>query len=293
MYTTNAGPSIRYMFIGCLLSFMAAASPSLAETEWNVGISGGDQGIDGFTFSIGEYYGVPEREVVVIHDRGLCEEELPVVFYIASRAHVSPGAVVDLRLRGMSWMDITFYFGLSPDIYYVPVVVHYYWPQYGHPYGYYHRHPRGGWSRNDLRDRDIVNQVNLRFMSEHYRYAPEKIIKYRSDGRSFRTIERDIRYEQNGKARTQRQNSTYQSEQRLNQNRQNIVRPNQPRPVQKMARPNQPQPVQNMKRPNQLQPAQNMARPNESRQKQDVRKGNNQQRYVQSEKGIGKRWNGN
>lgn len=269
MYTTNSRPFIRYMFIGCLLSFMAAASPSFADTEWNVGISGGDKGIDAFTFSIGEYYGVPEREVVVIHGRGICEEELPVVFYIARRAHVHPGAVVDLRLRGMSWMDITFYFGLSPDIYYVPVVVHYYWPQCGHPYGYYHRHPRGGWSRNDLRDRDIVNQVNLRFMSEHYRYAPEKIIKYRSDGRSFRTIDRDIRNErQQGKVGYRRQNPGYQNDQRQNQYRQDTVKQNRQ--------------------------VQNSPVPKEYRQNQNIGKRAVQQGYVKTDRGKGKdkRWMG-
>jgi hypothetical protein len=269
MDTTNARPSIRYIHIVCFLSFMAVSSPSFAGTQWDVGISGGSEGIDGFTLSIGEYYGVPAREVIVIHDRGIYEEELPVVFHIARRAHVCPGTVVDLRLRGMSWMDITLYFGLSPEIYYVPVVVHHYHhygPRCGHAYGYYHKHPRGGWSRNELRDRDIVNQVNLKFMAEHHRYAPEKIMRYRSDGRSFRTIDRDIIYEKNGRPKYQKQNRTYQNDQRQGQDKMNLSRPKQ----------------------NVLM----VSEPKEDRKNQDIRKKYYQHGYVQVDRGKSKnkRW---
>ena len=263
MRTTNIRPSFRYTFTGLFLLFMAVSSPSFAQTEWNVGISGGSEGIDGFSLSIGEYYGVPESEVVVIHERGIYEEELPVVFFIARMAHVHPGAVVDLRLRGMSWMDITFYYGLRPDIYYVPVVIHHYGPPYGHAYGYYHRQPRGGWKRGDLRDRDIVNQVNLKFISEHHRYAPEQIMRSRNDGRSFRVIDRDIRNEKGGKVRNQKQGSAYRNDKRMIQMKQSVIKPDQ-----------------HMKR---------VVRPNEYRQKQDVRKGNVRQGYVHNDKARGKR----
>lgn len=197
--TWLASGSLAAKIMGSLLCFMAVALPCMADTYWNVGVSGGRSGLDGFHLSIGEYYGVPEREVVVVHERGIYDEELPVVFYLARLARVHPGYIVDLRLSGMSWMDITLFLGLHPDIYYVPVVVPRYGFPFGHAYGYYHHHPRGGWTRHDLRDRDIINQVNLRFMTEHHRYAPEKIMRYRSEGRSFHDIDRLIR---DGKDRT-------------------------------------------------------------------------------------------
>jgi len=182
-------------FIAC---FMLASSPVSAAAQWNVGISGGNDGIDGFHVSIGEYYRVPAREVVVVRDRGICDEDLPVVFFIAQRAHVHPDSIVLLRHRGMSWMDITLHFGLSPEIYYVPVPVGYVYPQ-GHAYGYYRNHPRHDWRKIRFQDRDIVNQVNLRFMTEHHRYSPDRVIKYRSEGRSFTRIHRDIAHERHGR----------------------------------------------------------------------------------------------
>jgi len=176
--------------IACALAYIFAVSfPVSAATQWNVGVSGGKGGIDGFHLSIGEYYRVPEREVIVIHERGIDNEELPVVFFIAQRAHVSPDIVVSYRKRGMSWMDITLHFGLSPEIYYVPVK---HGHPYGHAYGYYKNHPRKDWGRIHFKDRDIINQVNLKFISEHHRYAPETVIKYRSEGRKFADIDRSI-----------------------------------------------------------------------------------------------------
>lgn len=170
---------------GILAYAMAVPSPSLAGTQWNVGISGGGDGIDGFHLSVGEYYRVPEREVVVIHKRGICDEDLPVVFFLAQRAHVHPDAVAGLRLRGMSWLNITLHLGLSPNIYYVH-------GRHGHGYDPHRHHDR---RKSGIRDRDIREWVNTRFISEHHGYAPDRVIKYRSQGRSFIVIDRDMRKE--------------------------------------------------------------------------------------------------
>ncbi|MCE5275847.1 MAG: hypothetical protein ABFD70_11190 [Syntrophaceae bacterium] len=274
--------------MGFSLCFMTVSLPSFAATQWNVGISGGNEGIDGFSLSIGEYYRVPEREVVVIHDRGIDEDELPVVFYIAQRAQVDPEEVVDLRLSGMSWMDITLYFGLSPEIYYVPVVIHRYAPPYGNAYGYYHNHPRGGWKRNDLRDRDIVNQVNLKFISEHHRYAPERIMRYRSEGRSFTAIDRDISTERHGHPRYQGRKDTNRNAYRQNPYGQNRTGQDQQRQI--VTRPNQYK--QNDSNQNQARQEKKIrtasTKPNQYKQHQYDRNKNRQNEYVQSIKDTGK-----
>ncbi|MFZ3116331.1 MAG: hypothetical protein WA121_12150, partial [Syntrophales bacterium] len=129
---------ILLIITGSFLCFITATFPVAAETQWGFGLSGGSEGLTGFNLSVGNYYRVPEREVLIVRDRGIHQEELPVVFFLAQRAHVAPGVIVDLRLRGMNWMDITLHFGLQPDIYYVPVrVVDQQGPPYGNAYGYY------------------------------------------------------------------------------------------------------------------------------------------------------------
>lgn len=174
-------PIIRVLVVsaGILIMILASVSPSFAGTKWNVGVSGNDDGISGFHLSIGEYYRVPHQEVVVVHQRGIHHEELPVVFFIAKRACVHPDAIARLRLRGMTWMDITLHYGLGPDIYLVPGCS-----------GFRPHHP--GLKHRRLSDRDIVNQVNLIFLSGHHRCAPDRIVKCRSQGRSYVVIDRDF-----------------------------------------------------------------------------------------------------
>jgi hypothetical protein len=190
----------RYIMLGLFVFLIAASTPSFAEAQENSGVPGMGDVIRLFLLSMSEYYLVPEKEVEVVYKRGFHEEDLPVVFFIAQKAHVSPESVADLRLKGLNWMDITTHYGLSPEIYYVPVRTG---PPYGHAYGYYNKHSKGGWHRDDLEDADIVNQVNLKFISEHHKCAPEKVMVYRSDGKSFSTIDHDIKQEKHEKAHGQ------------------------------------------------------------------------------------------
>ena len=53
------------------------SSPVLAGTPFNVSVSGDSRGINGFDLSIGDYYRVPEKEVIVVHERGIPRDEVP------------------------------------------------------------------------------------------------------------------------------------------------------------------------------------------------------------------------
>src|ERR1041385_3753226 len=136
-----------------------------SQSHVNAGVSMGPEGVQGFYFAIGQYYHVPEREVIVVHERQIPDEEVPVVFFIARKAHVAPSAVMDLRLAGKSWWDITIHYGLGPEIFYVPVEVDP-GPPYGRAYGYYKHHPRKQWRSVVLTDPEVIDFVNLRFTSD-------------------------------------------------------------------------------------------------------------------------------
>lgn len=194
--------------IFAVLVLIAHPGSGAAETAWNVGISGGSKGIEGFHVSIGEFYRVPKREVVLVHQRGIAEEELPVVFFLSQRARVSPNVLVDMRLKQMSWMDITLHLGLNPEIYYVPVTAHHH-PPYGKAYGYYRNHPPHTWRNMRLSDSDIVNQVNLGFLSHHYGHAPEHIMRYRGEGRGFVSIDQTVRREHESRAKNKTVNKSH------------------------------------------------------------------------------------
>jgi hypothetical protein len=163
-----------------------------AQTRVNAGISVGDQGLRGFFLAIGNAYHVPERQVMVMRERSIPDDELPVVFFLARRANVDPGAIVELRLRGMSWYDITTHFGLGSEIYYYrPVGNVRGQSPYGRAFGQYRQHRRSQWRQMRLSDEDIVNLVNLRFAAEHGHMNATQVIRAREGGRPFTTIYSD------------------------------------------------------------------------------------------------------
>src|SRR4030042_32287 len=100
-------------------------------------------------------------------------------------------------LRGFYLAVGNYYRG--PEIFYVPVretvVIG---PPYGKAYGYYKKKPKKQWRTIDLSDADVVNLVNLRFVSDHYKYGPEKVMKLREGGKNFVAINDEVVKEKKG-----------------------------------------------------------------------------------------------
>ena len=176
---------MRTFIIAAAVFATACVFTSQANAQINFGVSVGDR--NGFYFDIGSYYRVPEREVVIVRDRNIRDEELPVVFYFADMAHVRPSVIVDLREDGYTWMDIALRFRLSPSMFYDPV--------YGRPYGYDQWRPGRGWGRIRFADDDFIRFCNVRFLSERYHYRPEVIMRMREHQHDFYMIHNDIRRE--------------------------------------------------------------------------------------------------
>jgi hypothetical protein len=83
-----------------LLALFFLLPSSNSEARVDLGISIGDEGLRGFYLAVGDYYSVPEREVIIVRERHVPDEEIPVVFFIARMARVRPATIIDLRLGG-------------------------------------------------------------------------------------------------------------------------------------------------------------------------------------------------
>ena len=153
-----------------LTAFGFSALSVAAQIQAGAVVSG--QGLRSFYFAIGNYYQVPEREVVVVRERAVPPDEVPVVFFVARQAHLEPTVIVDLRRRGLSWSDVAVHFRLDPDIYYFSGG-----PPYGHAYGYWKKHPP--------RDAEVVDAVNVHFLSDYHRVSPDSVRANRSRGSSY------------------------------------------------------------------------------------------------------------
>lgn len=182
--------------------FLAGLVPASAG-QVSVGVSAGTGGVNGFYLSVGSYFHVPETEVTAVRSRyRIRDEELPVVFFLAARARVAPGVIMDLRAGGTGWFDIAFRYHLGPDIFFVPVAAWPAGPPYGNAYGYYKKYKQSGkWGRVVLSDREVVDLVNLRFASEYHNVAPEAVMGKRAKGHGFVAIHDDV---MKGKGQTAR-----------------------------------------------------------------------------------------
>lgn len=183
----------KIIILSVALIFLLPVVPAPAQSV-STGISIADGQLKSFYLAIGDYYRVPESRVVYVKEHyRVHDDELPVVFFLASRARVDPQVIIDLRIRRrMSWLDITFYYGLTPEIYYVPVKR--VGPPYGNAYGYYKKHGHD-YKKVVLADDDVVNLVNLRFVSEYHGVAAEMVMDRRGKGETFVVINDDFRKE--------------------------------------------------------------------------------------------------
>lgn len=139
--------------------------------------------LTGFYLGVGEYFKVPQQQIVVIQQQRIPPQEIPVVLYLAQQARVNPDAIVSLRLSGRSWLDITLHFGLTPDIYYAPIRQG---PPYGKAYGYYK-------NKTKLSNNDIIILTNTQFIAGNYRYSPDYVFDLYNQGNNFITINNQAR----------------------------------------------------------------------------------------------------
>ena len=185
------------LVLACAAGFVLLQGPAGAQVRGVVpGMSVPDGKLADFYLAVSDYYEVPPLHAVELHERYRCpDEEIPVVYFIAARAHVAPASIVSLRLRRKSWLDIAFHFGLKPDIFFIPLRTDRVGPPYGNAYGYYRRYaPTREWRKMALSDEEVAALVNLRFMSEYYGTPPESVMAMRGRGSSFVAINGELKH---------------------------------------------------------------------------------------------------
>ena len=147
-----------------ILMWLSTGDRCTAGVEFGLSIS---DGAKSFYLAVGERYEVPQEKVIVIREKNIPDEELPVLFFVARRAGVAPEVVVKMRLGGKSWMDISLHYGVTAETFYVPLE-HKAGPPYGKAYGHFKNKKKTEWRTIRFTDVEIINFVNLRFISEHY-----------------------------------------------------------------------------------------------------------------------------
>ncbi len=167
-------------------SLFVSLAISVYAADFNLGVSGSDSGINGFSLSVGEYYRAPAEEVRIIR-RALPSEELSVVYYLARKSHKNPEYITKMRVNGRSWWDIAITLRLDPQVIYIAEA----------PRGKAYRHYKN--KKGKLRDVEVVEIVNTRFLSSYHKVSADEIYERRHSGRGYDAIDDDYRGKKHGK----------------------------------------------------------------------------------------------
>ncbi len=175
--------------IGAMLAGLMLAGGQ-AKSQGQMGISVQNGQLQSFYFALGDYYSVPQREVVVIHDQGIRDDEIPVVLFIARHSRYQPDEIIRMRHDGYSWVDISGRCGVEPERYLV--VERREGPPYGNAWGYY-KHGPGSRGRGRFTDDQFVSAVNVRVLTDRYGCSQADVVRLHSRGESFANIHQDFR----------------------------------------------------------------------------------------------------
>lgn len=144
-----------------------------------------------FYRAAGNYYHASRQEIAAIGRKLPHPDEIPVALHFARCAGLDPKQVLKHRLEGGSWTDVLEHLNLSPEIFYVPVVSPMKLAAEGSRETSGARDPET-WRVLALLDTDIVNLVNLKFISDYYGYRPEQVIALSALGWSFAAIHAEL-----------------------------------------------------------------------------------------------------
>jgi hypothetical protein len=111
-------------------------------------------------------------------------DEIPLILHLSRYAGIDVSSILALRSEGLSWMEVGVRLNIERDSFYVPLAS----PTTlmpGTSYRDYARRARAAWLIPGLTDADLVNLVNLKFISEYYRCPSEHVIALHSTGWSY------------------------------------------------------------------------------------------------------------
>jgi hypothetical protein len=126
--------------------------------------------------AVAEHFEIAADEVAILAGWGVPAEEIPVVLSVARTAGVSPDAVMALRRGGRSWGDLADRYGVHAARLHVPLPDDADAGVLSRLYEAYRSRPSTAWVSIEIRDDEMVDLVNLRFLSEYLGRSPAQVL---------------------------------------------------------------------------------------------------------------------
>lgn len=170
-----------------------------------------------FEEALTAYYEITVDDLTALKETGLALEEIPVALHLASPAMTTPVNLATLRARGDSWRGIADMRQVEPTSVYVLIGKEFKSKTYEPIFAKFTKVKGATWEDVPLTSEDIVNLVNLKFLTSHYGYSMFEIMAMRDEGTDFVSIAATVKeakqeqYEgQKRKAREEKKKKTEQ-----------------------------------------------------------------------------------
>lgn len=153
-----------------LAAAVLASSPSAVAGQSDPG------GRDAYLRAVGEHFGVPSAEVMILSEWELPAAEIPVVLFVSRRGGIAPDAVVALRRAGRPWADVGSRYGVHAGLLHVDVGDAADLGALARIYGEYRSRPSSGWPTIRVEDVEMVHLVNLRVLTDVLDLPPARVL---------------------------------------------------------------------------------------------------------------------
>lgn len=167
----HAGPT------GTLILLLAALLPSTGAAQ--------DAATRTYLLRAGCHFGAPAGEVEVLARWSVSPEEIPVALFIAERTGVSAEVVLSLRRGGASWSDLSARYGLGGGAFHVPLAGAAPGDRLARAYGEFGSRSPREWDPVRLPDAEVVDLVNLRFLTESLGIPVARALEARASAGSW------------------------------------------------------------------------------------------------------------
>lgn len=135
--------------------------------------------------AVADHFEVSVREVEILADSHMSDDEIPLVLLLARRAGVSTDALVALHRGGRGWREIAARYGMGAAAFHVPLDPS---APTGPLEGVYERYralPPSQWNQIELSDQEIVNLADLAFVTAYLRLSAGQVLEEVVRGGSF------------------------------------------------------------------------------------------------------------
>jgi hypothetical protein len=141
----------------CVVSFLPGQDNIPRSTpKTDIGTAVKDSSVD-YWDSVSDYFRNSRRAVMALRDKGVPDEEIPAVLYIARNSNASPNQVLEARKAGKSWTDIAQQNGVK------------------------------------FSGTDLPSEANVQFLSTYHGRTPEEVRALKAKGASWIDINQEFR----------------------------------------------------------------------------------------------------